>query len=174
MTGRPGVGKTTLIERVVAMLDIPYGGFVTKEVRSKGQRVGFRLRTFMDEEVLIAHINFAKNFRVGRYGVDLSAIEGVGIKAINHAVALRKLLIIDEIGRMELLSPMFCDMIKEVVVDRYPLLATITTSSHPVADWIKQSSGMKMHTVTRDNRNSLPLTVLEEIRLIYANFLATI
>src|SRR5215470_3810845 len=44
VTGKPGVGKTTLVERVVERLrgSLHLAGFTTTEVRdSKGERLGF-------------------------------------------------------------------------------------------------------------------------------------
>ena len=41
VTGHPGVGKTTLVERVLAAVPLKAGGMVTKEIRKVGRRVGF-------------------------------------------------------------------------------------------------------------------------------------
>jgi nucleoside-triphosphatase THEP1 len=46
LTGPPGVGKTTLLARVVRALDGRIvRGFLTEEMRAGRQRVGFRLVT---------------------------------------------------------------------------------------------------------------------------------
>jgi nucleoside-triphosphatase len=45
LTGRPGCGKTTLINRIVSDLALPVGGFYTQEIREVGQRVRFKLIT---------------------------------------------------------------------------------------------------------------------------------
>ena len=45
VTGRPGAGKTTLVQKVIAA-GIPLaGGFVTEEVRQGGRRAGFRVES---------------------------------------------------------------------------------------------------------------------------------
>ncbi len=50
LTGRPGVGKTTVIERALQMMgDIEMHGFITREMREDGRRVGFRIARIFHE-----------------------------------------------------------------------------------------------------------------------------
>ena len=42
LTGRPGVGKTTLLRKIAAGLSgLSIGGFFTQEIRERGSRMGF-------------------------------------------------------------------------------------------------------------------------------------
>ncbi len=43
--------------------------------------------------------------RVGKHGVDVDALERVGIPAIREAVAAGRLVVVDEIGKMGMASP---------------------------------------------------------------------
>ena len=46
VTGVPGIGKTTLVRRLAMQLQqYRIGGFYTEEIRTGGQRQGFRLVT---------------------------------------------------------------------------------------------------------------------------------
>lgn len=45
LTGDPGCGMTTLIQRVLADLSLPVGGFYTQEVREGRTRKGFEIIT---------------------------------------------------------------------------------------------------------------------------------
>ena len=75
ITGRPGIGKTTVIRRVAdAISGKQICGFYTEEIRKGGERRGFRLVSLDGDERVIAHLDFAKRHRVGRYGVDIAAI----------------------------------------------------------------------------------------------------
>jgi nucleoside-triphosphatase len=82
LTGHPGCGKTTLIKRVVKQLGLAAGGFYTEEIRRRGQRVGFKIVTLDGEEAVLAHVDFNTKQRVGRYGLDLHALESIGTEAI--------------------------------------------------------------------------------------------
>ena len=107
LTGRPGCGKTTLINRVVNELALPAGGFYTEEIRKRGRRVGFKIITLDGEEAVLAHVDFNTKQRVGKYGLDLHALESIGTEAICIAMRARQLLVIDEIGPMEIRSRIF-------------------------------------------------------------------
>jgi nucleoside-triphosphatase len=78
LTGSPGCGKTTLVRRVIARLNGPVGGFYTEEIRSGGARQGFKIVTFGGQAGILAHVNLSGPLRVGRYGVDLKALDMVG------------------------------------------------------------------------------------------------
>ena len=76
LMGVPGIGKTTVIRRVAARLKgRRLGGFYTEEIRENGVRRGFRLVEFDGTARVIAHVDFPKVHRVGKYGVDVEAID---------------------------------------------------------------------------------------------------
>jgi len=158
LTGRPGCGKTTLIQRVVKNLAEPAGGFYTKEIRKRGRRVGFKLVTLDGKEAVFADINFtaaAGSDRVGKYGLDLAKLETVGVAAIGEAVRTRKLVVIDEIGPMEIRSAAFRDAVTEAFDSNVSILATIVARSLPFTDAIKKRRGVILIEVRGDNREEL-------------------
>ena len=162
LTGRPGCGKTTLIKRVVNKLALPDGGFYTEEMREGGTRVGFKLVTLDGEEVVFAHVDFKTRERVGRYGLDLSALEAVGVKAIREAVRTQ-LVVIDEIGPMEIRSAIFRDAVSEALDSNVPILATIVDRSLPFTDAIKKRADVTVIEVRPDNREQLVSELSEQL-----------
>jgi len=107
LTGRPGTGKTSLIKQVAAQMKGKAGGFYTEEIRTRGIREGFRLITLDGEETILAHVSFHSPYRVSKYGVDSKTLEQVGVPALRRAAQQCDLVIIDEIGKMELFSTAF-------------------------------------------------------------------
>src|SRR5438309_7418466 len=97
LTGRPGCGKTTLVKRVVKNLSQRAAGFYTEEIRDGGIRVGFRLVTLEGDEGILAHIDFKTSERVGKYRLELSALEAVGANAIREAKQAMRLSVVDVI-----------------------------------------------------------------------------
>jgi nucleoside-triphosphatase len=155
LTGRPGCGKTTLIKRVVNELAVPAGGFYTEEIRERRERAGFKIVTLDAEEAVLAHVNFKTAERVGKYGLDLSGLESVGVEALRRALRARKLVVIDEIGPMELRSASFCDVVNDALDADARVLATMTARSFPFTDAIKERRDVTVIKVQRDNREQL-------------------
>jgi len=153
VTGRPGVGKTTLILRVVARLPGPAGGFYTRELRDDGRRVGFELVTLDGRRGVLAHVGRRGEPRVGQYGVDLRVMEDLGVPALRQAAGLHGYVVVDEIGRMELLLPGFVAIMRELLCGPYRLLASIMARPHPVADGFKRMPGVHLLEVTRADRD---------------------
>lgn len=160
LTGEPGCGKTTLIQRVLAHLSHPAGGFYTEELRSGGVRQGFRMVTLDGEGAVLAHLDYPGPPRVGHYGVDVAALDRVGVASIRRALASGALVIIDEIGPMELFSPAFCAAVQEALDSPAVVLGAIVRRSRPFANAIKARPDVTVITVTPANRDRLVEQVL--------------
>ncbi len=159
LTGRPGTGKTSIIKEVATEMRGKAGGFYTEEIRSQGVREGFRLVTMDGEEAILAHTNIHSPYRVSKYGVDVDTLERVGVPAIHQAVQQRDLVIIDEIGKMELFSTKFREAVNQAIESGKKILGTIMLNPNPYADAIKRRPQVNLITVSRDNYQK----VLEEL-----------
>jgi len=155
LSGRPGCGKTTLIKRVVSNLPRGAGGFYTEEIRDGGTRAGFKIVTLDGEEVVFAHVDLKTRSRVGKYGLDLSALERIGVGAVRQAIQARRLVVIDEIGPMEIRSPIFRDAVNEALDSEVPVLATIFARPLPFTEAIKSRPDVTLIEVCRENRDRL-------------------
>jgi nucleoside-triphosphatase len=155
VTGRPGCGKTTLIKRIVSNLALTAGGFYTEEIRERGQRVGFKLITLDGNEAVFAHVNVKTSERLGKYGLDLAKLETVGVAAVHTAMHSRQLVVIDEIGPMEIRSAIFRDAVNEALDNDVPILATIVARPLPFTDAIKKRSDVCLVEVRPENRKKL-------------------
>jgi nucleoside-triphosphatase len=152
LTGRPGTGKTSLIKQAVAELGVSAGGFYTEEIRDKGTRLGFKLVTLDGEEVVLAHVSIHSPYRVGKYGVDVEGLERVGVAALRRAAAEAQLVIVDEIGKMELFSAAFRESILAIISSGKRVLGTIMLAPNPWADAIKRLPQVKLVELTKTNR----------------------
>jgi nucleoside-triphosphatase len=160
LTGPPRVGKTTLIKQVVGEFPRKAGGFYTEEIREHSYRVGFRLVTLDGRDVVLSHVDFKSAYRVGKYGVDVESLERVGVPALLDAARGSDLVVVDEIGRMEMLSLKFRDTMADLINGHHRVLGTVLLHHHTWSDVLK---GRPEVEVVMLNRNNYP-QVLEEIK----------
>ncbi len=160
LTGRPGIGKTTLCLKVYQALKskIKISGFITTEERDKGVRIGFKL-------IDLASNRSAQLAKVGKGRVMVGKYEVLVENLDNFLRDLEMdgdLVIIDEIGPMELKSKKFVSFV-ENLLERENLLFTIHyKTNHPLIEKIRNS--FNVYVIDEKNRDS----VTEEIVKIYA------
>ena len=166
LTGRPGVGKTTVVKTVAGALGERAGGFYTEEIRGPGGRKGFRLVTRDGQETVMAHVNLRGQGRprVSRYGVDVGAIDRVGVAALRRAMAEREVIIVDEIGKMELFSGQFRDVVLQAVSGRRLVVATVMSKPNPWVDALKALPQVEVWEVTMKNREGMAKRVVEWLK----------
>jgi nucleoside-triphosphatase len=160
LTGKPGCGKTTLIHGVISQYPGPAGGFYTQELRQSGVRVGFEIITLSGKRGVLAHIDFGGPPRVGKYGVDLAALERLAVSAVREALIAGILVIIDEIGPMEIASTNFRQVVLDALDHEASLLGSIVKRSIPFTDSIKRRPQVTLIKVDSRNRDRLPAHIL--------------
>ena len=161
LSGEPGSGKTTIIKEVLSKTRKSAGGFYTEEIRSQGVRQGFEIVTLDGGNATLAHITIRSPHRVSKYGVDITSMDEVAIPALREAIQKRDIVVIDEIGKMELFSPSFKDAVIEALESKKKVLGTIIFVSHPWADNIKQRPEVEIIKVTRSNHSEVVNKVLD-------------
>jgi nucleoside-triphosphatase len=164
LSGSPGTGKTTIIKQAISKLRGRAGGFYTEEIRLGGVRQGFMIATLDGHRAALAGVSIKSPYRVGKYGVDVEALERVGVFAIREATRECDLVVIDEIGKMELFSPAFKEAVLEAINSGKRVLGTIMLSSHPWADEIKRRHDVAVIPLTRENRGQVLRQVLEWVK----------
>jgi nucleoside-triphosphatase len=152
LTGQPGTGKTALIKEALARTRVKGGGFYTEEIRTGGIRQGFRIVALDGREAILAHVSISSPYQVSKYRVDTNALDRVAVAALRQALKESDLIVIDEIGKMELLSPEFREAVTQALDSGKKVLGTIMRNPHPFADEIKRHPEVEVLLVTRDNR----------------------
>jgi nucleoside-triphosphatase len=160
LTGKPGTGKTALIKETLAVAKVKVGGFYTEEIRAGGMRQGFKLVTLDGQEATLAHVGISSPHQVSKYRVDTDSLNKVGVYVLRQALKESDLIVIDEIGKMELLSPQFREAVTLAISSGKRVLGTIMLNPHPFADEIKRHPEVETLVVTRDNRTEVMRKVL--------------
>jgi nucleoside-triphosphatase len=155
LTGSPGVGKTTLVRRIIESLpSVRPRGFYTEELREQGERRGFRAISLEGGERVMAHVDLQGPHRVGKYVVDVAAIDEIA----RTSLALNRrdrIYVIDEIGRMECLSRAFVDVVSRLLASEVVVIATIGARGGGFIAETKTRDDVELWHVTRANREEL-------------------
>jgi nucleoside-triphosphatase len=163
ITGLPGVGKTTLIKKLSdALKSFHPVGFYTVEMREGGVRKGFELMSFEGKRKLLSHKEISSPYKVGQYKVNIKGFEDF-LNSISFFNPLTRLIIIDEIGKMECLSLRFQEILKEILDAEKWVMATIALKGSGLIAEVKERNDVRLFEITKKNRDSLFSEILTEV-----------
>jgi nucleoside-triphosphatase len=160
ITGRPGIGKTTVLLRTVEdlkALGYSVGGMISREVRESGVRVGFKIFDLATNKIgWLAHVNQKVGPQVGKYRVNLEDLNSIGVYAILYAIENLDVTVIDEIGPMELHSEKFREAVEKAIESNKLVIGTVHWKAHDkLIDAVKAREDAEICRVTYENRESL-------------------
>jgi nucleoside-triphosphatase len=164
VTGSPGCGKSTTIEKTVQRINRPATGFFTREIRDKRRRVGFSIITLDGRHGILAHIDIRSPYKLGKYGVNLQDIDKIAVPAIVPA-SENLVIVVDEIGKMECFSRMFRQTLTKALDSVNPVIGSIALKGDAFISAIKKQPDTRLIKVSERNRDTLP----EEIAGLLTN-----
>ncbi len=163
LTGRPGVGKSSVIQKVINALGRDtVAGFWTMERRIGGIRAGFSIQTTDGVTGILADVNLHDGPRVGKYTVNVASLNQIAIPSLQKARESGKVIIVDEIASMELKSPRFASEIR-LCLDTGRVLGTIQLRRGAFQDEVRTRSDVRIIEVTTENRDSLTSQIMGEL-----------
>jgi nucleoside-triphosphatase len=153
VTGPPGIGKSTLVTEVVAGCRLRAGGVLARERRYKDRRIGFELLDLSTGAVGILADEKGSGPQLGKYRVHPEDLDGIGAQSVEAALKC-DMIVVDEVGPMELTSRRFVSAVEMAIASTKPMLVVLHEwSNHRLAKKIR--STFQVITVTQENRNFL-------------------
>jgi len=166
LTGLPGSGKTNTLLKLIEMLESEgktVGGMITEPIVEGGKRTGLRIYNKLNgETAVLASAGLESRYRYGNFGVSLEALETTGVRALEQAVESADVIVIDEVGKLEVESERFVEAVKEVLDADKPVILTLHKKSrNPLLQDIRKRDDVRILEVTPINRNLLPYKVMK-------------
>lgn len=162
LTGKSGVGKSTLTKALFEQLQGKVGGFYTEEIQGPGGRKGFRVVTLEGRAQIVAHVDHRSRSKIGRYGVDVAAIDRVGAKVIMQALERYPIILIDEIGKLQLFSSNFQSAVLKAIGSPCQVIAMMMQDDPP--PWVaalKVLPAVTTWELTLKNRTKMVAEILK-------------
>lgn len=161
VTGSPGVGKSTLVQKAAEASRVKVGGVLARDKRIKDRRAGFELLDLGSGRTGMLADETGNGPQLGKYRVRLDDLDQIGAKAIEDALK-SDLIVVDEVGPMELSSRRFISAVEKAIASDKPMLVVLHQwSMHPLAKKIRKN--FRVLTVTKENRDSLLYDLTTEL-----------
>ena len=169
LTGHPGVGKTTLLKKMIERCShLALTGFYTEEIREGGVRVGFRAVAMNGSSCVFAHRNFqtSADHRIGKYGVRPEILERLALPHLSPYRKAADLVVVDEIAKMELLSMPIREGLLQALDSDCPLLGTISLKGTGIIKQVKEREDVEIFKITPQNRDVLGQQVYRQLEKV--------
>ena len=167
--GRPGVGKTTLMQHLAgALRRYAIDGFFTEELREGGHRLGFWLSFLDGRQMLLAHRHQKTGPRVGPYHVNVGVLDEAAVSVIQRAIKQALVLFLDELGKMELSSALFEKTVAEAFDHGPSIVATAGLAPHPFITALKHRKDVEIILLTAANRHAVEEELLARLEALCA------
>ena len=153
-TGRPGCGKSTIVEKIVQGMNRSATGFFTREIRDRDRRVGFYITTLDGKHGTLAHIDIRSRMRVGRYCVNLRDIDEIAVPSILPK-SEDEVVVVDEIGKMECFSALFREILTKILDAPNTVIGSISLKGNAFIDAVKKRPDTRLILVSEKNRDDL-------------------
>ena len=159
ITGMPKTGKTTLLERLIEDLKkkgLKVGGVISPEEKEHGTREGFYVEDVDTGKRAPLASTKGNGPKVSKYFVKIKSFESVAVPSMKN-VDTYDVFILDEIGRMELKSSKFVDLLDQIFESPTPVIASINQ------DYVERYgfSGETM-ILTKTNREAVYLELMNK------------
>lgn len=160
ISGMPKSGKTTAIRRLIKELEsqgYAVGGFVSPEIKEHGTREGFYVEDIATGKTALLASITGEGPKISKYHVNVGSFEDVALECLRNAKKY-DVLVIDEIGRMELESVKFGDVLEEILRGPKPVIASLHS------DFVHEYENFgRVYAMTDINRNAVEVDVLNSI-----------
>ena len=187
IVGEQGVGKSTLIRRLLEALDAPICGYLTrKEDALTDSELGSPIYIYevgkpqeQTRDNLVGHCKAQKPVvypeafdrfapKLQKLTIDAQDPNGqeLNVQApdVPDHMRCHGLILLDEIGVMETRSGAFCQAILHLLDGDTPILAAVKYKDRPFLEQVRQHPKCKCFTITKENRDDLFEEVLPHLR----------
>lgn len=159
LTGKKGVGKTTLLKKSLDKLDVPIGGYTTQRVFEGYYRKYIAKSLYDNEEYQIIRVDSRDDSKVWFPDVFEKNLVPLLDKSLE-----RDLIVLDELGCSENGIIRFTSKIFELLDSPKIVFGVLKEDNCAFLNRIKERRDVTIITVTKDNRDYLMDEILSILK----------
>lgn len=173
ITGRPGVGKSTVFAEIVESIKsrgYSVCGFFCPEIRVGSTRKGFKIVSIgLPIEGILSYVcgemSGLSSLTVGKYCIKIDDAISVGARSLEYAMRVCDIVALDEVGPMELKVKELEKRIWDALYSAKPTVAVIHVrlAEEVRRALLSRSFKTLYFVVTESNRREVPQIVLRNI-----------
>ena len=161
ITGPPASGKSSLVQELTKGKNCC--GIATPEYRIDHERAGFKVVDIKTQKEGMLASTEIRPHVASKYGIDIKDFEKVAVPAIEAGIKSNLLIVIDEIGFMELFSEKFKKLVEKALGTKRVLATVSMKSRDKFFEKIKSRTDVKVHYLTRINRERIKKEIKTEL-----------
>ena len=147
--------KTFFIKKIISNYKYWMGGIITCEIRNNGRREGYEIRTLKGAKSVLASVKIISDIGFNKYAVNREALDGLALSAIKTAIEEEKIVLIDEVGSMALLSDEFINQVRRVLSSRLPVLLIVRAQAETFLNTLSSMSDTEVCNMEKHNYSEI-------------------
>ena len=164
LTGEKQIGKTTIIEKTLALLNKDYGGFKTYfgPDRDLPNRLLY-MNSITEPYIYNEEYGIVQISEYAKPQVIENRFNTFGVELIKEAIENKQLLVMDECGGFERNSFQFQEQVYKALDSNVPVLGVIKLECSGWVEKIRSHPEVELIIVTKANRDKLPQILYKKL-----------
>lgn len=167
ITGERGIGKSTLLNKVIKNVDCSIGGFIQEKIFNN-KRTVFNVNSLY---------NLKDSYTIGIYDKEKEVLDSDMrvFNTISEEILLKsldnsELIILDELGFMEEKAPLFKDTVFKILNSDTTVLGVLKECDTNFIKQIKMRKDVQVIRINENNRDSIEDKILHMLKINNVKF----
>lgn len=160
-TGERGVGKSTLLKKIIKNVDCSIGGFI-QEKEFMGESKRFKVNSLY---------NLEESYTIGVYDAekrelhsDMNMFNIISQDVLLKSLDNRELIVLDELGFMEEKVPLFKDIVFKILDSDKLVIGVLKECDGSFVQKIAKREDVEVFKIDENNRDSMEYKILQMLQ----------
>lgn len=161
-TGEKGIGKSTLLKKIIKNIDCSIGGFIQEKELTEEIKIFKVISLYnLDDNYIMGRYDIKK----GKMHIDMDIFNVISNDVLLKSLYNRDLIVLDELGFMEENALLFKDAIFKILNSDKPVIGVLKECDGDFVQKIAKREDVQVIRIDENNRNFMEgkiLRILQE------------